>query len=62
MWLPSNDHAPKIYHGGSGGHDLLLTDTVKIKMIKSSNRRIAEFGTVIIAIVTGSNWKLLFQH
>lgn len=48
MWLPSNDPPPQIYHGGSGGHELLLTDTVKIKMIKSSNKRLAEFGIVLL--------------
>ena len=46
MWLPSNEHPLEIHREGSEG--LLLTDTVKIKMIKSSNVQLAEFGILLL--------------
>jgi len=48
MWLPSNDPPPQIHHRGTDGPELLLMDTVKIKMIKSPNKRLAEFGIVLL--------------
>ena len=48
MWLPSNEHHLGIRHGGIEGNKLLLMDTVKIKMIKSSNVQLAELGIVVL--------------
>lgn len=48
MWLPSNEHHLEIHRGGIRGDKLLLMDTVKIKMIKSSNIRLAELGMVLL--------------
>ncbi|XP_065899980.1 integrator complex subunit 1-like isoform X2 [Dysidea avara] len=42
-WLPSDAPPPKIHHNDSEGRDLLLSDTIKMKMIKSSNIKLAEF-------------------
>lgn len=48
MWLPSNEHHLEIRHGSIEGDKLLLTDTVKVKMIKSSNIKLAELGIVVL--------------